>query len=156
MTRTPTFRPPRLPALLLGVGLGGFVDGIVLHQILQWHHMISDTAGNPTDTVSGLEANTLADGLFHAATWVLTAVGIVLLWRAMRAGGGALPGLLLLGLVLAGWGSFQLFDAVVNHHLLNLHNAKEGRGRVAADIGWIVSGFALLGGGLGLARRAGR
>jgi uncharacterized membrane protein len=28
--------------LLLGIGLGGFFDGIVLHQILQWHHMLSD------------------------------------------------------------------------------------------------------------------
>jgi uncharacterized membrane protein len=28
--------------VLLGLGLGGFVDGIVLHQILQWHHMLTD------------------------------------------------------------------------------------------------------------------
>jgi Predicted membrane protein (DUF2243) len=32
---------PRGPGILLGVGLGGFVDGIVLHQILQWHHMLT-------------------------------------------------------------------------------------------------------------------
>jgi len=28
--------------IFLGLGLGGFVDGILLHQILQWHHMLSN------------------------------------------------------------------------------------------------------------------
>ena len=69
-----------LPGLLLGLGLGGFVDGIVLHQLLQWHHMISSTARGSTATVAGLEANTFADGLFHAAAWLLTATGLALLW----------------------------------------------------------------------------
>ena len=55
---------------LLGIGLGGFFDGIVLHQILQWHHMVSHVDDYPVTTVAGLEANTLGDGLFHAATWL--------------------------------------------------------------------------------------
>ncbi len=38
---------PKLPGLLLGIGLGGFVDGIVLHQILQWHHMLTDEGSFP-------------------------------------------------------------------------------------------------------------
>jgi uncharacterized membrane protein len=59
---------PRAPGILLGIGLGGFVDGIVLHQILQWHHMLSSEGSHPTTTVAGLETNTLWDGLFHAAT----------------------------------------------------------------------------------------
>jgi hypothetical protein len=56
----------------IGLGLGAFVDGIVLHQLLQWHHMIPART-TARWTVAGLEANTLADGFFHAATWVLTA-----------------------------------------------------------------------------------
>lgn len=52
----------------MGLGLGGFVDGIVLHQILQWHHMLTDTGDHPAGTVAGLEDNTLADGFFHLAT----------------------------------------------------------------------------------------
>ena len=59
-------RPPsRLPGLLYGLGLGGFVDGIVLHQVLQWHHMVSSTEDHPMTTLAGLEVNTLADGFFH-------------------------------------------------------------------------------------------
>jgi uncharacterized membrane protein len=50
-------------SIFLGLGLGRFFDGIVLHQILQWHHMLS--AIEPVDTVRGLEINTLGDGLFH-------------------------------------------------------------------------------------------
>ena len=63
--------PPRASSLLLGLGLGGFLDGIVLHQILQWHHMVSSVDAAPTDTVPGLQLNTLADGFFHLATWLL-------------------------------------------------------------------------------------
>ena len=58
---------PRAPGILLGIGLGGFVDGIVLHQILQWHHMLTSEGDYPPTTVAGLETNTLWDGLFHAS-----------------------------------------------------------------------------------------
>ncbi len=44
-TRAATTAPNsiRLPGIVLGVGLGGFVDGILLHQLLQWHHMLTST-----------------------------------------------------------------------------------------------------------------
>ena len=58
--------PPRLPGFLLGVGFGGFVDGIVLHQILQWHHMLTATGDHPADTVTGLEENVLASCEYDA------------------------------------------------------------------------------------------
>ena len=64
--------PSKVSGLLYGLGLGGFVDGIVLHQILQWHHMVSDVSRYPVNTIAGLEVNTLADGFFHLATWVLS------------------------------------------------------------------------------------
>ena len=63
--------PSKVSGLLYGLGLGGFIDGIVLHQILQWHHMVSDVSRYPVNTIAGLEVNTLADGFFHLATWVL-------------------------------------------------------------------------------------
>ncbi len=38
----PPAKAPLLSAgLLLGIGMGGFVDGIVFHQLLQTHSMLS-------------------------------------------------------------------------------------------------------------------
>jgi uncharacterized membrane protein len=61
MTRQPDNNrwPPVAPALLLGIGLGGFVDGIALHQIRQRHHTLTATSGYPAITVQGLEARSL-------------------------------------------------------------------------------------------------
>ena len=84
--------------VLLGLGLGGFFDGIVLHQILQWHHMVT-SAGYPANTVGNLELNTLLDGLFHTSTYVMTAVGLGLLWSATRLPWVRWSTLLLIGVV---------------------------------------------------------
>src|SRR5687768_1701980 len=99
--------------LLLGVGLGGFLDGIVLHQILQWHHMLSAEGCCPEQTVAGLETNTLADGLFQVAAWAMVAAGVIGLWRATRRG-ETIPRRVLVGLMLAGWGAFNLVEGAVD------------------------------------------
>ena len=115
---------PRLPGVLLGVGLGGFVDGIVFHQILQWHHMLSDTGDNPMTTVAGLESNTLADGFFHLATWLLVAVAMTLTVTAWREGKLAPPWTAHFGMLLAGWGVFNVVEGVIDHELLGLHHVE--------------------------------
>ncbi|HEX2193913.1 MAG TPA: DUF2243 domain-containing protein, partial [Candidatus Limnocylindria bacterium] len=94
---------PVAAAVLLGIGLGGFFDGIVLHQLLQWHHLLT-SAGYPPDSVENLQVNTLADGLFHLATWLFTAAGLFILWSAARQPHAAWPFSLLIGGLLAGWG----------------------------------------------------
>ena len=66
--------------ILIGMGLAGFFDGIVLHQVLQWHHMLSSI--RPGDNVANLEINTFWDGIFHIGAYVLTISGLLLLWRA--------------------------------------------------------------------------
>jgi len=141
------------PGLLLGVGLGGFFDGIVLHQILQWHHMLTSEGSYPASTVAGLETNTLWDGLFHALTYLFTAVGLVLLARALNHG-VAWSGRLLLGLLLAGWGAFNLVEGVVDHHILGIHHVKADA--PVLDLAFLALGAGLLGGGLALARRGER
>jgi len=149
--------PARLTGagLLLGVGLGGFVDGIVLHQILQWHHMLSSEGSHPTTTVAGLEANTLADGLFHAAAWVAVLAGLWMLWRATRDG-AVWSFRRLGGLMLAGWGLFNLVEGVVDHHILGLHHVRSGSGELAYDLAFLALGAVLLAGGLAVARSADR
>ena len=133
--------------LLLGIGLGGFVDGIVLHQILQWHHMLTSEGGHPASTVAGLEANTLADGLFHAFAWLAVCVGVWLLWRAGPAAAVALRGRRLVGLMLAGWGLFNLVEGIVDHQLLGIHHVKldqSGDPIVALDAAFLGLGAVLL------------
>jgi uncharacterized membrane protein len=138
---------PTAPALLMGIGFGGFVDGIVLHQILQWHHMLTATGDHPADTVAGLETNTLADGLFHMGTWVLVLMGTLLTVRAWQAGRLAPPWRIHAGLLLAGWGLFNLVEGVVDHHLLGIHNVRDD---VAEPLWWNL-GFLAFGALLALA-----
>lgn len=159
--RTPTrssARPPtRLASLLYGIGLGGFVDGIVLHQVLQWHHMVSHVDDYPTTTVAGLEANTLADGLFHLVAWLCVVAGSVLTVRAWQQGRLAPTWSFHLGLVLAGWGLFNLVEGVINHHLLGVHHVRDDLGApLAWDLGFLALGALLVVGGWLLHRRGAR
>ena len=68
MTRTGANRRYQWSGYLLGFALGGFFDGIVLHQVLQWHHMLT-SAGFPPDSVENLEVNTFADAT-HDHQWI--------------------------------------------------------------------------------------
>jgi uncharacterized membrane protein len=143
---------PLAPGILLGIGLGGFIDGIVLHQILQWHHMLT-SAGYPADSVRNMAINTLFDGLFHAVTWIATGVGLLLVHRAARRG---VPwsGSRVLGGMAIGWGAFNLVEGIVDHHVLGLHHVREAASnRLAWDLGFLALGAVLVLLGLALARR---
>lgn len=153
MANDPRRTLPLSPGVLLGIGLGGFVDGIVLHQILQWHHMLT-SAGYPADSVRNLAINTLFDGLFHASTWVATSIGLVLLHRAVRRG-FMWSGYRLLGGMAIGWGSFNLVEGIVDHHLLGLHHVKETAANpLLWDLGFLAFGAALVVVGVSLSRQA--
>ena len=143
---------PLSPGALLGIGLGGFVDGIVLHQILQWHHMLT-SAGYPADSVPNLTLNTLFDGLFHAATWIAIAVGLVLLHRAICRG-YAWSGYRLLGGMAIGWGAFNLVEGLIDHHILGIHHVKEAAANpLLWDLVFLAFGAALVIVGMALSRR---
>ena len=150
-----TIARPRAPGFLLGIGLGAFVDGIVLHQILQWHHMLSSERSHPKTTVAGLEANTLADGLFHAAAWVVVVAGIWVLWRRTTEWRWAASGRALAGWIVVGWGVFNLAEGLVNHEILGIHHVREHAGhQTAYDLGFLaISALLVVAGGL-LARSA--
>jgi uncharacterized membrane protein len=135
--------------VLFGLGLGGFFDGIVLHQVLQWHHMLT-SAGYPPDSVANLKVNTVADGLFHASTYAFVAAGLALLWRSARLTHLRWSGKLLAGSMLMGFGLFNLVEGIVDHHLLGIHHVNETvpRGRwVYWDLGFLLWGAAMLAGG---------
>ena len=149
--------PPKAPALLLGLGLGAFVDGIVLHQILQWHHMLTDTGEHPAGTVPGLEANTLADGLFHASTWIFVATGLALTVRSWQRGDLAPPWRAHLGLMLAGWGLFNLVEGLIDHQLLGIHHVRDDLGGpLGWDLAFLASGVVFIAAGAALSRTGAR
>jgi uncharacterized membrane protein len=137
----------------LGVGLGGFVDGILFHQILQWHHMLTGTGDHPRTTVAGLEANTLADGFFHLATWLFVATATVLTVRTWQRGELAPPWRGHFGMVLAGWGVFDVVEGVIDHQILGIHHVRDDLGGpIGWDLAFLALGVMLLLGGLGAAR----
>ncbi|MBZ9677608.1 DUF2243 domain-containing protein [Mesorhizobium sp. ES1-1] len=122
--------------LLLGFALGGFFDGIVLHQILQWHHLLSGLGG---PAGSDLRFQIVADGLFHLFMYVLAVLGTVLLVSARAA--GARPGLTtdILRLALIGFGVWHMVDAVLFHWLLGLHRIKMNSDvPLAWDVAWLA------------------
>nr|WP_244970688.1 DUF2243 domain-containing protein [Gordonia jinghuaiqii] len=141
-----------LPGIVLGVGLGGFVDGILLHQILQWHHMLTSTGQDrlglesyPATTVHGLEINTLWDGLFHTFTWLAVLLGLALLYgRLSRAGERTWTGRVLWGWILTGWGLFNLVEGIIDHHILGIHHVRAGEHQTLWDIGFLVLGLLLV------------
>lgn len=145
--RTASAAFPVWSGILLGLGLGGFVDGIVFHQLLQWHH-IATSAGYPPDSVPNLEFNTLLDGVFHASTWIMTLLGLLLLWCAARQPHERWPAGLLAGTILMGFGIFNLVEGLINHQLLGLHHVNETvppEQWIYWDLAFLASGAILLG-----------
>lgn len=152
-----------LPGTILGIGLGGFVDGILLHQILQWHHMLTNTendnigvANYPADTVHGLEVNTLWDGFFHTVTWLSVLIGLSILYSRVTSARGQLwSSRVLWGWVLLGWGALHLVEGLIDHHILAIHHVRSGAYQTWWDIGFLVLGALLVAGGW-LLQRTGR
>ncbi|MBR8830121.1 MAG: DUF2243 domain-containing protein [Chlorogloea purpurea SAG 13.99] len=142
----PNFRTITLSGFLFGLGLGGFFDGVVLHQILQWHHMLT-SVGYSDATVAGLKLNTLADGLFHAGTYIFTVSGLVVLWSGLNRGHLSWSSKVFGGSLLMGAGIFNLVEGIINHQILGIHHVKSGPHELAWDMGFLAVGglLALIG-----------
>jgi len=77
-------------ALLLGFGLGALFEGILLH---------------------------VATGAMYLAVWVIAVTGVLLLWTAIRGPGPLPSGRAFVGAYVAGWGVFNMLEAVARHNL---------------------------------------
>lgn len=146
MTRRPLFAA----GFVMGIGMGGFVDGILLHQILQLHNMLS--ARLPPTTLVNAKVNMVWDGLFHALTWAMTALGIAMLWNAGRQREITWSGRTYLGGAIAGWGTFNSIEGLLDHHILQLHHVVERAGLSIYDYAFLASGLLMLVIGWTLAR----
>ncbi|WP_248965048.1 DUF2243 domain-containing protein [Sphaerisporangium perillae] len=150
-----TNRGIALPGIVLGLGLGGFVDGILLHQVLQWHHMLSSTDTDnigvryySPDTVPGLRMNTLWDGFFHVFTWLAVLAGLWLLYsRVTHSRGRIWRSRVLWGWGLVGWGIFNLVEGIIDHHILGIHHVHGGPYQMWWDVAFLLLGAVLVVGG---------
>jgi uncharacterized membrane protein len=150
----------RLPGIVLGVGLGGFVDGILLHQLLQWHHMLTSTDEDhirvkyyDPKTVSGLEMNTVWDGVFHTICWISVLLGLAILYsRVTQRRRRVWASRVLWGWILAGWGLFNLVEGLLDHQILGIHHVHSGPHQAWWDAAFLVLGALLLIGGYLLQR----
>lgn len=119
---------------MLGFALGGFFDGILLHQILQWHHLLSLVPG-----VETIRAQVLWDGYFHALMYVIAVIALWGLWRTRRhAAEGA--GRSLLAALLVGFGVWHVVDSILSHWLLGIHRVRvDSPEPLAWDLIWFAA-----------------
>lgn len=104
------FLRPLWPALLVGVGLAGTLDEVILHQLLGWHHLYDR---------STVAVGLVSDGIFHIASTIALVVGVL----AVRSR-PALRGRRLAGGIALGLGAFNLYDATIQHKVLGLHQVR--------------------------------
>ena len=103
------------PGVLVGIGIAGTLDEVVLHQLLRWHHFYDRS----TPSV-GL----ISDGLFHIFSTALLVIGVIQLVERRRTTPDP-PRIALAGILL-GAGGFNLYDGTIQHKLLGLHQVRAG------------------------------
>lgn len=141
MLAPPKGRPWRrivFPTLVVGIGLGGFFDGILLHQILQWHHLLSLVPGEP---YRDLGTQILADGVFHILMYLVTGFGLWLLWRRRRELSDASVGWrTVAGGGLLGFGLWNVIDVGFFHWILGIHRIRVGvPDPMTYDLIWLLA-----------------
>ena len=143
--------------IVLGMGFGGLADGIVLHQILGWHHLVCYTVNCQPTLVAQLLHENMQDGLFHLGLWLTTMTGVVMLFRAGRATSGAWRGQVLTGAILAGSGFFNFFEGLLNHQILGIHHVLPGSAhQFLWDMLYLGNGVLFFVVGMWLARGGGK
>ncbi|UTT42651.1 DUF2243 domain-containing protein [Exiguobacterium aurantiacum] len=122
---------------LFGLGLIAFIDETVFHQLLAWHHFYDRST-----SAVGL----FSDGLFHAFSWFATVASLFLLADLRRRDSfwmkRWMSGLLI------GVGFFQLYDGIIHHKLLRIHQIRYGVEILPYDLVWNITAFIILLGGL--------
>jgi uncharacterized membrane protein len=149
--------PPLCRAgLVLGLGLGGLFDGIVLHQILGWHHLVCTTATCQPESVAVLKQQITQDGFFALAAWLITLAGIMRMFRATRQQPTLWSRRVFLGAVLGGWGVFNFVEGLVDHQILGLHHVLPGHPHeFLFDMLFLATGLLLVAGGRMMAGKVG-
>jgi uncharacterized membrane protein len=129
-------------AILLGMGLAGLFDGVVLHKILQWHHMLSSV--RPPTNATNVNLNDVWDGIFLTGTYAVLGVGLVLLGLASQRVNIMDSSKIFGGCLAIGFGSFNLVEGLIDHQLLGIHHVKSGPNELAWDMGFLAISAVLV------------
>jgi uncharacterized membrane protein len=118
---------------LFGLGLVAFIDEVIFHQLLHWHHFYDKST-----TDIGL----VSDGLLHAFSWFAT-IGSLFMFADLRRrnalwltrwGGG----------VLLGAGVFQLYDGTIQHKLMRIHQIRYNVDILPYDLIWNIAAIGMI------------
>ncbi|WP_039067234.1 DUF2243 domain-containing protein [Staphylococcus shinii] len=111
--------------ILFGLGVAAFIDEVVFHQLLAWHHFYDK---------SSMAIGLVSDGLFHAFSWFATVASLFLLadikrrnsfWVKRWVSG-----------TLLGLGFFQLYDGLIQHKIFQIHQIRYEVNVLPYDIVW--------------------
>ncbi len=119
--------------ILFGVGLIAFFDEVVFHQLLHWHHFY-----DLSTTSMGL----ISDGLFHAFSWFATIAGLFMFADLRRR--NALWFTRWWGGVFLGAGVFQLYDGIIQHKLMGIHQIRYVENVIVYDVVWNIFALAII------------
>jgi uncharacterized membrane protein len=143
---------PLTPGFIIGAAVAGFFDGVLFHQVLQWHHMICIETYCLARTVETLKRQDFYDGVFHLAMWVVLLIGLALFTAKLRT--HRFVAARFWGAILLGAGVFNVLEGIVDHHILGIHHVRIGPGQVTWDITFLIFGAVLAVAGWSIARRA--
>lgn len=131
--------------LLFGIGLAAFIDETVFHQLLRWHHFYDQ---------STTDVGLISDGFFHAFSWFATIGGLFLFADLRRK--RVLSIKKWWGGVLLGAGSFQLYDGIIQHKWMRIHQIRYVENVIVYDLVWNIVAVVLITIGLLLLWRKGK
>ncbi|MFJ5770507.1 DUF2243 domain-containing protein [Psychrobacillus sp. NPDC093180] len=131
--------------ILFGFGLIAFIDEVVFHQLLHWHHFYDS---------STKDIGLVSDGLFHAFSFFATIGSSFMLADLHRRHAFWLKRWI--GGILLGAGVFQLYDGIIQHKLMGLHQIRYNVNIVPYDLIWNISAVIMIVIGLILLNRTRR
>lgn len=116
-----------LSGILFGVGYVAFLDEALFHQILHWHSFYDR---------STREIGLISDGFFHAFSWFATIGGLFMLadlrrrdiYNRRRWWAGK----------WLGAGGFQLYDGIIQHKFMRIHQIRYVDNLIIYDWIWNV------------------
>lgn len=122
-----------LSGVFIGIGAMALIDEIIFHQLLQWHHFFD---------FNTMQFGIFSDGLLNSFALFAIVAGIFLFAHVTKMYSYSL--LRWWSGIFIGLGSFQLFDGIVSHKLLQIHQIRYGVELLPYDIAWIASAILLL------------